>query len=775
MKRARHPAYRGISMPGTSCQWFDDKGRGYCGMSRTPSIMIDSTFKYDDLPVMTSFQRVNLVLFTLLVLASESGINAEGVDYERSVKSVLKERCFACHGVLKQEGNLRLDTVEFMVSGGDSGSAIVPGEAKNSLLIERITDGPATRMPPEGEPLSQEEIEAIRRWVSEGAKAPTGELPEPDPAQHWAFQKPESRVPDSQRGTTNPIDVLLQQHHKRHGLTAASRLDRSLLLRRVTIDLTGLPPTPAELEAFLNDQRQDAYERLVDRLLESPQFGERWGRHWMDVWRYSDWSGEENNQVRGSPQYIWRWRDWIIEALNEDIGYDEMIRLMLAADEFVPEHQSSLRATGFLARNWYKFNRDVWLEDTVEHTGKAFLGLTFNCAKCHDHKYDPISQQNYYQFRSIFEPHDIQTDPLPGEPDIKKDGLVRVVDTHLETPTYLYERGDANRPDKSQTLSPAIPAVFQTDFDVQSVSVPEASKARISSGRRKALAEWLTDRSNPLTARVAVNHIWLRHFGAPIVGSMTDFGLRTDQPEFLDILDALAVHLMDSEWSLKDLHRLIVTSDAYCMDSRFETPTNIEHDPDNQLLWKMNSRRLEGEVVRDSVLSLAGSLDLTQGGPEIALDQSQVSRRRSLYFRHGHERQVPFLATFDGANVMDCYRRNVTIVPQQALALSNDLVVREQSRSYAAQLTDELSSQPHSRMFIDEAFKRILCRKPSNLEMEYCQNFLIEQARLIESGKLTYPDQAPDSLKAAANDSVLRARQSLVHVLFNHNDFVTIR
>ena len=253
----------------------------------------------------------------------------------------------------------------------------------------------------------------------------------------------------------NPIDSFLAAEHERRGLTPRGEAARHVLLRRVSLDLIGLPPTPEEIAAFANDTSADAYEQVVDRLLASPHYGERWGRHWMDVWRYSDWAGY-GAEVRDSQPHIWRWRDWIVESLNEDKPYDRMVQEMLAGDELAPTDPGVLRATGFLVRNWYKFNRDIWLDRTVEHTGKAFLGLTLNCARCHDHFFDPISQEEYSRFRAFFEPHDIRVDRVPGGKETKVDGLVRVFDARADTPTFLYVHGEDKQPDKKNPLRPGV-------------------------------------------------------------------------------------------------------------------------------------------------------------------------------------------------------------------------------------------------------------------------------------------------------------------------------
>ena len=233
--------------------------------------------------------------------------------------------------------------------------------------------------------------------------------------------------------------------------------DPRVWLRRVSIDLIGLPPTREEIEAFVIDESTDAQGKVVARLLDSPQYGERWGRHWMDIWRYSDWWGL-GADVRNSQKHIWHWRDWIVESLNADKGYDQMLREMLAADELYPDDPDRLRASGFLARQYFKFNRTSWLDETVEHTSKAMLGLTFNCAKCHDHKYDPIAQVDYYRLRAVFEPYQVRTDAVPGELDFEKDGLPRAFDCNLDAPTYVHIRGDDRNPDKAHPLTPGFPA-----------------------------------------------------------------------------------------------------------------------------------------------------------------------------------------------------------------------------------------------------------------------------------------------------------------------------
>ena len=320
----------------------------------------------------------------------------ESVDYSRQIKPVLQARCYACHGALKQEAGLRLDTAALAIKGGDTGAAIKAGDADGSLLLKRVTaDDESMRMPPEGEPLKPGEIAVMKAWIADGAKSPADEKPERDPRDHWAFRVPvRPAVPEvaNKAWVKNPIDAFIAAEYQKRGIVPQKPADKRVWLRRVSLDLIGLPPSREEQDAFLADESADAYDRVVTRLLDSPQYGERWGRHWMDIWRYSDWWGL-GAEVRNSQKHIWHWRDWIIESLNADQPYDQMLREMLAADELYPHDLDKLRASGFLARQYFKFNRTSWLDETIEHTSKAMLGLTFNCAKCHDHKYDPFSQQ----------------------------------------------------------------------------------------------------------------------------------------------------------------------------------------------------------------------------------------------------------------------------------------------------------------------------------------------------------------------------------------------
>jgi mono/diheme cytochrome c family protein len=890
------------------------------------------------------------------------------VDYTREIKPIFTKRCLACHGALKQKARLRLDTAESIRKGGDSGSAIESGMSSESLLIDKITAAEGERMPPEGEPLSSDEIQRLRAWIDQGAQAPADEKPQADPRHHWSFLPPE-RPPiptvKNEAWNHNPIDAFLAAEHEARGLTPRPPAEPAELLRRVSLDLTGLAPTPQELRAYLDDRSSDAYEKAVDRLLNSPRYGERWGRHWMDVWRYSDWAGF-GAEVRESQPHIWRWRDWIVESLNSDKGYDRMVTEMLAGDELAPDDPATLRATGYLVRNWYKFNRNSWLQNTVDHTAKAFLGVTLNCARCHDHKYDPFNQADYYALRAFFEPHDVRTDRVPGQADITKDGVPRAYDANVQAPTYIFARGDDKVPDKDHPVAPAIPKLFKQSIAVTAITLPpqahdlalrpyvqgetlsaadqaiaqakrtldgaritldgarakaveaavtpdagvlaqanaavakaeagvligekglisawaerESARARIaaevaryadppdskkadilaiiasraerqaaarkaeeaviwaeralvdaqalkpedakrtpaiatatakkaetakalemalaaanklsskftsiapvypssSSGRRLALARWISDRKNPLAARVAVNHVWMRHFGKPIVPTVFDFGLNGKPPTHPALLDWLAVEFMESGWSLKALHRSIVTSNAYRMQSSgVPQDPNAAIDAENAYLWRMNPRRMEAEVVRDNVLFVAGSLDTKMGGPELDQNLGLTTNRRSIYYRHAPEKMMTFLKLFDAANMNACYRRDESVVPQQALALANSPLALAQARQLARKLTNDVGSEMSpatNTAFVTLAFEQILARPATDEERSACEEYLTtESKRLADKAKLTLFSDGPPSSVAPSTDPNLRAREDLVHVLINHNDFVTIR
>jgi hypothetical protein len=1091
--------------------------------------------------------RSALLLITGLcwTFAPSTTLAGETIDYVKQIKPILSGRCYACHGTLKQKSKLRTDSVKLLIKGGAGGPVIEPGKSGESRLVDLIAEDGEGRMPPpgDGEALSAEQIRLLKTWIDQGAVAPPDDAPEPDPRDHWAFRAPvrPSVPPTDAARPGNPIDAFLAAGWKAKGLTPQAPAPKGLLQRRVYLDLVGVPPTAQQQAEFLNDDSPGSYEAMVDRLLASKAYAERWGRHWMDVWRYSDWWGL-GAEVRNSQKHIWHWRDWIIESLNADKGYDQMVREMLAADETHPEDPDRLRATGFLARGYFKFNRNTWLEEVVEHTSKAFLGLTFNCAKCHDHKFDPISHNEYFQFRAFFEPYQVRTDQVRGQLDFEKEGVPRAFDCNLDAPTYRFERGDESRPVTKQPLKPGVPSLLAwADLEIKPVTLPleasrpglrpfvledhlQAANARLetarkslatarehlaaleaegastttggavgpesysfrdafsvprpddwnstggrwvhengkllqndpgeirsahrtksnhpvdfratlrftiiggepwrsvglgfdsaegrevlvylsanaggpklqisyqkggasaypaegsqarpikvgepyeltvsvrgtlvnvavngehalayrlpverapgaialvtyaakaeftsmelaslapgaqlvevgsptykgatpidrakaqatvaekalatalaqpkalqarvaadraryqqppaadakslaveasqserqealakaeealarfelqvdakarnaeddrkqheaattalaaarkaleekseaytplrgalksvesptdsaapsvltfpatSTGRRTALANWLTDRKNPLTARVAVNHIWARHFGKPLVATVFDFGRKGARPTHPELLDWLAVEFMESGWSMKRLHKLIVMSEAYRRGSSSAgaAPATLAADPENRLYWRMNPVRMEAQVVRDSLFQMAGELSDQSGGPPVPHTEA-MSPRRSVYLVHSHNDHDKFLSTFDDASVLDCYRRDESVVPVQALALWNSRL----SQTMAAKIADRLNTRlgaTSDAKYAAEAFQTILCAPPTADERSACEQALTDLKTLLEKRGATEPGR--------------RAREILVQSLLNHNDFITIR
>jgi hypothetical protein len=794
-----------------------------------------------------------------LLLVPTSASAAEPVDFKKDVRPVLQERCFACHGALAQKGKLRVDSAADILKR----EVVVAGKPGQSELFLRVSsENEATRMPPEGHALKAAEVAKIKAWIEQGAKAPADDAREPDPRDHWAFRTPVRPKPPKltthHSPLTNPIDAFIAAEWEKRGLTPVKPADRRVLLRRVYLDLIGLPPTPEQTEAFLKDTSPDAYEKVVDQLLASPQYGERWGRHFLDIWRYSDWWGL-GAELRNSQRHIWHWRDWVVESFNADLGYDEMIRQMLAADELHPTDPKKLRATGYLARSYFLFNRTTWLDEVTEHVGKGFLGLTFNCAKCHDHKYDPIKQTDFYSFRAIFEPYQLRTDLVPGELDATKAGIPRAFDCNLDAKTPFHIRGDERNPDKDRDVKPGLPQFLLPDglqvapvklppeayqplrraeiaqtyraaaakkldgakqrlaevekavagrgapvswapFAVQkgvataekelqdleaaitdpskaplalrgSVKTAEsnvetaASKARpfpdTSTGRRTALANWIADAKNPLAARVAVNHLWVRHFGQPLVANVFEFGRRGTAPSHPELLDWLACELTEHKWSLKHLHKLMVTSNVYRLSSSSaNADASAKLDGENRYLWRMNSQRMDANAVRDSLLHLAGDLDLARGGEPVPPAQQAASRRRAMYFFHSHNEHDKLLDTFDNANVLECYRRTESIVPQQALALWNSKLAKQS----AAKINDKLYArlgEVKDEAFATAAFEAVLGTSPTKDELAACVEVMGELRAALKDVK------EPDRTK--------RARLQVVQALINHNDFVTVR
>jgi hypothetical protein len=636
--------------------------------------------------------------------------------FEKQVQPILAARCFKCHGDgPKIKGGLRLTSREAVLRGGDLGPAVTLDKPRESRVLQAIRYE-EIEMPPAGK-LPAAEIEILTRWVEQGlpwtAGAKGGEpaaavasAPAAKPIAHpWTF-KPVKRpaVPPVVRPEwcRTPVDAFVLARLEAEGLRPAPEADRTTLIRRLTYDLTGLPPTPDEIDAFVADGARDAYERLVDRLLESPHYGEKWGRHWLDLVRYAETNGYERDSAK---PFAWRYRDYVIDAFNHDLPFDQFIREQLAGDEIDRTAAAPMIATGFYRLGiWDDEPADApqarydGLDGIISTTGQVFLGMTINCARCHDHKVDPISQKDYYRLLAFFQ--DIVD---PNGKNLKKvsDGKGATVEVMCvaergKRDTHVLMRGNPNL--EGDKVEPGIPEILGAGAPTF-VNGP---------GKRRALADWLADRHNPRTGRVLANRIWQYHFGRGIVPTPNDFGGLGEAATHPELLDWLASELTDGGWRLKRMHRLIVLSSTYRMAST-ASKHELAADPANKWFWRYPMRRLTAEEVRDSILAASGELSLEARGPsvcppipkEVLAGQSvpgqgwtvsarEKAARRSVYVHVKRSLLVPIMATHDAADTdFSCPVRYTTTVPTQALGLLNGSFANEQASRFAERLERE--------------------------------------------------------------------------------------
>ena len=819
------------------------------------------------------------------------------VSFGRDIQPVLESSCWKCHGGAVQLSKLDLRTRDAALKGGERGPALVPFKAAESRLY-RVIAGLEKPAMPLGGKLTDTQISLIKDWIDQGAvwdAAPATKAPDsatqlaaledapipPEARRYWAFQKPVPvPVPEVAGNPANPIDRFLEKVRREKGLTSAPRADKITLLRRAYLDLTGLPPTPAEAAEYLADNSPRAWESLIDRLLASPHYGERWGRHWLDVARYADSSGFEHDFDRPN---AWRYRDYVIRAFNQDKPYNRFIAEQIAGDELDGVTNDSMIATGFL-RSYAKVNyrekdnpqfRYEYLDDMIGTIGRGVLGLTVNCARCHNHKFDPITQKDYYRMqaslygyvetdyplapkqqveaneaknaeinskvaplrqevRQIDEPYRtrlaeekykkypanvqqaiaipeakrtpgeallagqvirttsvsaeeidrvitpadrakknalnqqiralekerpaplplaaVVTDgdyrfapdgpgdePAPGK-GVKQDAiegsfLFSGAGRYQPPPSYFLIRGDIDS--KGSLMKPGFLEVLTSGNPP--VELPPANGH--TSGRRRALAEWLVSGENPLTARVAVNRIWSHHFGQGIVPTLDNFGKMGETPSHPELLDWLAVEFMHQGWSVKRMHRLIMTSEAYQMASQYTDSGNAGKDAENKYLWRFRLQRLDAEIVRDEVLAVSGALDRTVGGPpvfppiapEILASMSggiwkkendgPNVWRRSVYVYRKRGLVFPLFEVFDLPDQnTSCGRRNVSTVPTQALTLLNDEFVLRQAKLFADRVREAAPNNTAKQ--VDAAYRIALSRAPRTEEAELATEFL---------------------------------------------------
>ncbi len=715
-------------------------------------------------------------------------INEEQLAFfESRIRPLLVERCYDCHSVEAGDvqGDLLVDSRAAIRRGGGTGPAVVPWDAQRSLLIQVVRPTDAGRQMPPDDPLSPEEIADLEAWVKMGA---------PDP-RSTATKLSERRIdletardfwslrpivmPTIPRGNDtawprNEIDQFILVEMERRGFVPAADADKRDLIRRATFDLTGLPPTPDEVAAFLADDSTDAFERVVNRWLDAPRYGERWGRHWLDVVRYADTAGD--NSDFPIPQ-MHLYRDWVIEAFNRDLPYDEFVRDQLAGDlrgNDVDEAERDRRiiATGYLAsarRFGSRVDDYPWhltIEDTIDNLGRGFLGMTLSCARCHDHKFDPITAHDYYGLYGIF--HSTRY-PWPG---IELDGKQRHFVALSQPDQNAYAVADAEKREgvavqmkgNPERLGDLVNRRFPVVLGGQELPPDHATSGR------EWLAEWILDAENPLPARVMANRLWQHHFGRGIVPTSNDFGRQGKPPTHPELLDYLAVTLREQGWSIKSMHRLILLSRTY-QQSTIRDAKALADDPFNDWLSGYPRRRLDAESIRDTLLAVAGNLDLSSAGAHPFPEQSKwgftqhkpfkdayETNRRSVYLMTQRIQRHPFLANFDGADPSTSTAvRMTSTTPLQALFLLNDSFTHEQARLFAERVRAS-SSDPRQR--IDHAYEWLFARPATSWEADSAASFFAKVTGVLrDSGT---PDDHLDS----------EAWQAYVRSLFRLNEFV---
>ena len=723
--------------------------------------------------------RLSIVFFLAAALSSSrlaaetpSPANPSHLD----VSALLRQRCVKCHGPAKHEAELNLSTLAGLARGGESGPPIIPGDPSASLLWRRVAD---EEMPPD-DPLAVEEKTLLRQWIEQGAVGlPPGAARQSDEIDHWAF-RPLVRPPvpdiDEEAAVHNHMDRFLSAQLGSAGLSFSPPADRATLLRRVAFDLTGLPPTVEEIAAYLADPAPDAYERMVERCLASSHYGERWGRHWLDVAGYADSNGYFHADTDRPLAY--RYRDYVIRSFNEDKPFDQFIREQLAGDQLVgyehggeitPDMIGPLVATHFL-RNAQDgtgesdgnplerhVDRVSVIEGAVEIVGSALLGLTVQCARCHDHKFEPISQLEYYRLQAIFaSAYNLDQWLKPNERVAEVDAraeLDSVADRQGDQPpdperiSFLFEstaatkphhlllRGDYQSP--GTVAAPGVPAVLCTEGNLYSVAspAPDGSVAHTQNARAE-FARWITDPRHPTLARITVNRIWQRYFGRGLVATPDNLGLTGAAPSHPELLDFLAAEFIAGGWSVKSLHRMILHSGAYRQASASQT--EAKHvDPQNRLLWKFPLRRLDADCVRDACLAASGRLDRRAGGPYVPTERLATGEvvvsadvdgasRRGIYLQQRRSQVLSMLDVFDApAVVTNCTRRATSTTPLQALTLLNSDFVDRCAAALADRVSKETGSNPADR--VARAFLLVLGRGPRESERTAALRFLREQ------------------------------------------------
>ena len=713
--------------------------------------------------------------------------------FEKRIRPLLVTKCYECHSQDAEEvgGRLLVDSAPTMRRGGTNGPAIVPGNPDNSLLIQAVRyDNQDLQMPPD-EKLSGTEIRDLEEWIRMGApdprrsatRIPRRTIDAAKAREFWSFSPVTNPTLPAVRDAAWPmsdIDRFIFAELERQKVKPVSTASKRTLIRRATYDLTGLPPSPHDIEVFLADDSPQAFARVVDRLLDSPQYGERWGRHWMDLVRYADTAGENSDYP--IPQ-AYLYRNYIINSFNEDKPYDEFIREQIAGD-LLPassdeERNKHIIATGYIAisRRFGSviddYPQHLTIEDTIDNLGRAFQGLTLSCSRCHDHKFDPVLQTDYYAMYGIFGSTQY---PFPGiELDKKPRDFSPLYENGKPGESLAYAVSDARAADAALQISgepkkpgEIVPRGFLEVLGGQSLSGDDARQ----SGRRQ-LADWLTDRSNPLTARVMVNRIWQYHFGLGLVATPSDFGHRGLSPSHPQLLDWLASRFMSENWSMKSMHRLIMNSRVYQLESKAESGTgNVDNLPNASLRWRFSRSRLDAESLRDTLLLLSGELDssmMTEPHPFPPVDKWQFtqhhpfrdsyeSTRRSVYLMTARLNARPFFTTFDGADRnATTATRDSSVTTVQSLFLLNNDFVHQRAEKFADRLLNESSSNA-GRLKL--AFELATGRPPTVDEQVTAGEYFESLKQIIEPAK-SEPENIERELWTSFARSIFRTNEFL--------------
>jgi len=735
------------------------------------------------------------------------------VSYNFHIRPILSDKCFKCHGpdVSKQEAGLRLDHPENAygpLRETKGAFAIVPGKPEQSEMYKRITSTDSSYQMPTPEShlglLTEHEVKLVEKWIRQGAKY----------ERHWAFTKPEKApVPsiDDKKWVVNEIDNFVAKRQQEVGLKHNEEADKDHLLKRLSLDLTGLPPTPEMLARFEADQSANAYEKFVDELMNTPQYGEKMAVHWLDVARYSDSYGYQDDNIRTQ----WPWRDWVIHAFNKNLPYDQFLTWQIAGDMLPNATKEQMLATAFFRNHKYTEEGGIipeeyrieYLLDKTKTYSKGILALTVECAQCHDHKYDPISQKDYYRLFGFFN----STKEVGFEGDVSqskpaKNPIMEISDNDVKTIfSFINKKDTGNMMISVMGEMDTVRKTFVLNRGVYDKPTDEVQPAALGSvmpfdstklqRNRLGLAQWTTSKNNPLTARVFVNRMWQEIFGRGIVKTSGDFGMQGDLPSHPELLDWLAVDFMDHGWDIKRLMKQIVMSATYRQSAKV-TEEAMQKDPENIYLARAPRIRLKAEFVRDLVLSTSGLLVKTLGGPSVKpyqpkglwematsgrgvlasykQDKGDDLYRRGMYTFIKLTVPPPGMIMFDGSNRDQCeVKRGQTNTPLQALIMMNDPTVLEASRVFAERLSVQ-KTQPAEN--INKAFKQIICRAPSAKEQKILNDYYNEQVQLFNAGKLDaagtlkvgeYPSQKGIDQKSTA------ALMKVINTIYNMEEAIT--